>query len=90
MTTTSQPASLYNIRTDRIENTVSNSFSVIACVYFAAETCFPSRYQATDDLFWLNYSSFEVSCHNILWDISWSYDSHLGLREQYIPLCKEL
>jgi hypothetical protein len=32
-------SSLYNIGTDRIENSVSNSSSVIACVFVAVRTC---------------------------------------------------
>jgi hypothetical protein len=37
---------LYSIGTDRIENTTSNSSSVITCVSVAAEKCLSSCYQA--------------------------------------------
>jgi hypothetical protein len=29
--------------TDRIENTASNSFYIVTCVFIATETCLPSR-----------------------------------------------
>jgi hypothetical protein len=34
-----------------MENTVSSSSSIVACVSVAAETCLPSRHHATDDFF---------------------------------------
>jgi hypothetical protein len=40
----------YNFGTDRIENTTSNSSSIIMCLFVAAEMCLATRYPATDVL----------------------------------------
>jgi hypothetical protein len=36
--------------TDPIENTASNSSSIVTCVFVDAETCLPSRFLATGPL----------------------------------------
>jgi hypothetical protein len=35
--------------TDLIENTASNSYSVISCVFIAAGTCFPNPLPSNDE-----------------------------------------
>jgi hypothetical protein len=39
-----QLSPLYLLCKDRIENTVSSSTHVVACIFFAAGTCLPSRF----------------------------------------------
>jgi hypothetical protein len=41
-------SSLYSFGVDPTENTVSNNFSIVACVFVAAGTCLPSRCLAMD------------------------------------------
>jgi hypothetical protein len=44
-------ASLYNLDTDRVENTASNVYSIFARVSVAADTCLSSCYQAMAVIF---------------------------------------
>jgi hypothetical protein len=53
---------LYNLRTDRIENTTSNSSSIV-CESFAAETFLMSRCLVAENFFWLYYYGFQPLCH---------------------------
>jgi hypothetical protein len=39
---------LITLRTDRVENTVSNSTSIVACVFVSAGICLPSRCPETN------------------------------------------
>jgi hypothetical protein len=42
---------LYSSHTDCIENSASNNSSIVMCISVAVETCLPSCYHATDNLF---------------------------------------
>lgn len=57
--------SLYNLGTDNIENTASKNSYIIACLFIVAENYLSSPSQETGDFFWLHYSGFRVSCHNM-------------------------
>jgi hypothetical protein len=46
----SSPSTARRVTVDRIEVTTSSSSSIIVCLFVAAETCLPTRYQATDVL----------------------------------------
>jgi hypothetical protein len=52
-------SSLYSLGEDPKENTVSNSSSVVACVFIAAGTCLLSS------CLWLHCSGLQASCHSI-------------------------
>jgi hypothetical protein len=53
--------------TNAIENTVSNSSTIVAFRSVAAEACLSIHYQATDHFFLLNYSGSQVPCHNVIY-----------------------
>jgi hypothetical protein len=48
---------IYSIRTDGVENTISKSSSLVACISVVAETCLPSRSPAA-----VVYSCFSDWC----------------------------
>jgi hypothetical protein len=49
LTLTRLAASVYNLSMERTENIVSDSSSIVACWFVAAEMCFPSRCLIMDD-----------------------------------------
>lgn len=55
--------SSYSLRTERIENTVSNSFSVVAC---CCGIVFTAPLRSSGRLFLLQCSGFQPSCHAML------------------------
>jgi hypothetical protein len=54
----------YSFGSDRIENTSSNSSSIVGCI-FIAEEVFIEPLTSNGRLFWLHYSAFPMPCHNI-------------------------
>jgi hypothetical protein len=44
----------------------NGSYSIVAYLFVSAGLCLPSCCLAMDVYFWLHYSGFRVSCHNIL------------------------
>jgi hypothetical protein len=46
---------------DHVENTISNSSSVVTCISLAMIMCLLSYYLAADNFFWLNYSGLSAA-----------------------------
>jgi hypothetical protein len=76
--------SAHNLRSDLIDNTASNSLSIVACVFIAAGICLPSWCLAVDvstALHWLHYSGFRASCHSIF---SWPPGIYNNAFQSYV------
>jgi hypothetical protein len=83
--------SLENLDTDRLENTASNSSSIVACVSVAAVTwlgcrgnVFTGTLPRNDRLFWLRNPGFERTCHNTK-SCNRISDSPTEIRTGYLP-----